>query len=87
MEIRRISEKEYICWKCLKTFLAKRVKKVCPHCGAKWQNEIKANYDQRMGESKKKTTELDKVLLEMAEYNQQHGTSLSYGQYVNMLRK
>ncbi|MBR5782884.1 MAG: hypothetical protein IKY33_01510 [Clostridia bacterium] len=54
-------------------------KKRCPVCDYML---YKSPLEKRAAKNKPTESALDKLLGEIAEYNREHGTSLSYGQYV-----
>lgn len=57
-------------------------KSYCPECS---EARLKKNKGKKTKAKTSKQT-LTEVLKELAEYNKEHGTSLSYGQYVSMNR-
>lgn len=73
-----------VCKRCNAEFTTKLMsKRLCHICGDTVE-------DRAWRESKRKSRKidpLDKLLSEIAAYNQKNGTSLSYGQYVSKFRK
>lgn len=72
------------CKRCNAKFSTHSVsKRLCHRCG-----NTPEDIAWRAAERKKKmASPLERLLQEIAEYNQTHGTSLSYGQYVSKFGK
>lgn len=64
-------------------------KSYCDECAEeRKKNSIKkyVKKNQVKKKAKKSRQSLNEIMIEIAEYNKEHGTSLSYGQYVSMNR-
>lgn len=75
-----------LCLKCGRNFeYSSSLKKYCPECDAEIKRERNRKFMQK--KRKKSTVKfktLTEVMRELKAYNEEHGTCLSYGQYVSM---
>ena len=73
------------CRRCGLTFETdKPNKRYCIWCGESSEDRLARKREEN---KKKKLSPLDALLKEIREYNDKHGTSLSYGQYVSKFGK
>lgn len=88
-------EKNYICPKCKSSNISERVTRYCRYCGRtlKYNSGNYCNENcKKAGEklwnkqikrkTKEDSSELNLIVRETEKYNKEHGTNLSYGQYV-----
>jgi hypothetical protein len=59
-------------------------KKYCPECAKKRKNASNRKYMRRKRKPSVEVKTISEVLRELKAYNEEHGTCLSYGQYVLM---
>ncbi len=79
-------QKEYrrVCKCCHDTFTTRsKNKRLCHICGDSKEDRVWRESKRKSG----KIDPLDKLMTEIATYNQKNGTSLSYGQYVSKFGK
>jgi DNA-directed RNA polymerase subunit RPC12/RpoP len=73
------------CSSCRKEFTnddGDRIYKTCPHCRLiGYKSNHKTRWKERL-DKRPKATGLDAHLAELAEYNKQNGTHLSYGRFM-----
>ena len=66
--------------------------KYCPACKARYDEELKLerarkSYHRRKARVTNAPKTIYQIIREMEEYNRQHGVSLTYGQYVQLLKE
>lgn len=85
-----------VCWQCGETFYKfKKDVRICPNCKEKnqknrleQQREIYKSTNQKQSSKSKRKIKYKSLLQiekERAKYNKEHGTLLSYGQYVSIM--
>ena len=78
------------CQRCGATFYAASGRAMrCEKCREAWNKEARSLYDkQHRAESKLKSNvvskSLSQIMSDLKQYNKEHGTHLSYGQYISM---
>ena len=83
---------EVICIDCGCSFMAKsKAAKRCPECNLKHRKNQKQGYAEnfkstrKVKKKKQKPKSITQVLRELEAYNKEHGTRLTYGQYVERM--
>lgn len=76
------------CFNCDRTFYHTNVgKKYCPEC----EKQIKRERNRRFMRKKRRASveikTLPEIMQELKEYNETHGTCLSYGKYVALVER
>lgn len=75
------------CFNCNREFTyTSDAKKYCPECDKEIKRERNRNFmRKKRAKPSVEVKSIREILIEMENYNKEHGTHLSYGQYVLMI--
>jgi predicted RNA-binding Zn-ribbon protein involved in translation (DUF1610 family) len=62
-------------------------KKYCPECDKEIKRERNRNFMRKKRRPSAEIKPLPEIMQELKEYNEKHGTCLSYGKYVAMIER
>lgn len=76
------------CFNCNREFTyTSDAKKYCPECDKQIKRERNRNFMRKKRRASIEIKTLPEIMQDLKEYNEKHGTYLSYGRYVAMVER